>query len=112
MARTTTSFAPAFVSLMRQSESMTIFMYYNVIFMIHSVKKIYCSLMKILGNFEEVLHGISGKPLLNEPYSPAIDGISLTVNEVQGERFTVTIIPHMARQTTLGLKKAGDPVNL
>ena len=44
--------------------------------------------------------------------SIAIDGISLTVNEVQGERFTVTIIPHTARQTTLGLKKAGDPVNL
>jgi len=42
--------------------------------------------------------------------SIAIDGISLTVNEVQGERFTVTIIPHTARQTTLGLRKAGDPV--
>jgi len=40
------------------------------------------------------------------------DGISLTVNEVQGERFTVTIIPHTARQTTLGLKKSGNPVNL
>jgi len=44
--------------------------------------------------------------------SIAIDGISLTVNEVQGERFTVTIIPHTARQTTLGFKKAGDSVNL
>lgn len=44
--------------------------------------------------------------------SIAIDGISLTVNEVQGERFTVTLIPHTARQTTLGFKKAGDPVNL
>lgn len=44
--------------------------------------------------------------------SIAVDGISLTVNEVQGERFSVTIIPHTARQTTLGLKKAGDPVNL
>ena len=44
--------------------------------------------------------------------SIAVDGISLTVNEVQGERFTVTIIPHTVRQTTLGLKKAGDPVNL
>jgi len=44
--------------------------------------------------------------------SIAIDGISLTVNEVQGGRFTVTIIPHTARQTTLGFKKVGDPVNL
>jgi len=44
--------------------------------------------------------------------SIAIDGISLTVNEIQGERFSVTIIPHTAHQTTLGIKKAGDPVNL
>ena len=44
--------------------------------------------------------------------SVAIDGISLTVNEVKGNRFTVTIIPHTAEMTTLGFKKAGDIVNL
>lgn len=44
--------------------------------------------------------------------SVAIDGISLTVNEIQGNRFTVTIIPHTAQMTTLGFKKIGDPVNL
>ena len=44
--------------------------------------------------------------------SVAIDGISLTVNEVQGVRFTITVIPHTAAMTTLGLKKIGDTVNL
>ncbi len=44
--------------------------------------------------------------------SVAVDGISLTVNEIQGNRFTVTIIPHTARITTLGFKKIGDSVNL
>ncbi len=44
--------------------------------------------------------------------SIAIDGISLTVNEVEGNRFTVTIIPHTAQMTTLGFKKAGDGINL
>ena len=44
--------------------------------------------------------------------SITIDGISLTVNEVQGNRFTVTIIPHTAQVTTLGFKKVGDLVNL
>lgn len=44
--------------------------------------------------------------------SVAIDGISLTVNEVQGIRFSVTVIPHTAAMTTLGLKKIGGTVNL
>ena len=44
--------------------------------------------------------------------SITIDGISLTVNEVQGNKFTVTIIPHTSKVTTLGFKKVGDFVNL
>lgn len=44
--------------------------------------------------------------------SIAIDGISLTVNEVNGNRYTVTVIPHTAEMTTLGFKKTGDVVNL
>ena len=44
--------------------------------------------------------------------SIAIDGISLTVNEVNGNRYTVTVIPHTAEMTTLGFKKTGDIVNL
>jgi riboflavin synthase len=44
--------------------------------------------------------------------SIAVDGISLTVNEVTPDGFQMVIIPHTAAVTTLGLKKAGDPVNL
>lgn len=44
--------------------------------------------------------------------SVAIDGISLTVNEVDKRRFGVNIIPHTARCTTLGDTKVGDQVNL
>jgi riboflavin synthase len=44
--------------------------------------------------------------------SVAVDGISLTVNEYEKNRFYVNIIPHTARETTLGFKKAGDRVNV
>jgi len=44
--------------------------------------------------------------------SIAIDGISLTVNDIQRNRFNVTIISHTARTTTLGIKKIGEIVNL
>lgn len=44
--------------------------------------------------------------------SVAIDGISLTVNEVDKRRFGVNIIPHTAQQTTLGATQPGDNVNL
>ncbi len=44
--------------------------------------------------------------------SVAVDGISLTVNTYEKNRFYVNIIPHTARETTLGFKKAGDQVNV
>lgn len=44
--------------------------------------------------------------------SVAIDGISLTVNEVSGNRFGVNIISHTQAVTTLGQAKAGQRVNL
>lgn len=44
--------------------------------------------------------------------SVAIDGISLTVVEVLSDSFTVSIIPHTSKMTTLGFKKSGDTVNL
>jgi len=47
-----------------------------------------------------------------EKGSVAVDGISLTVNECKRNRFYVNIIPHTARETTLGFKKAGDAVNI
>lgn len=44
--------------------------------------------------------------------SVALDGVSLTVNEVAGASFGVNIIPHTAEMTTLGGKQPGDRVNL
>ncbi|MDK2743140.1 MAG: riboflavin synthase [Nitrospira sp. BO4] len=44
--------------------------------------------------------------------SVTVDGISLTVNEVSDKSFSVTIIPHTAKVTTLGLKQVNDLVNL
>jgi riboflavin synthase len=50
--------------------------------------------------------------LLVEKGSVAVDGISLTVVEVDRDSFSVVIIPHTARLTTIGFKNAGDTVNL
>ena len=44
--------------------------------------------------------------------SIAVDGVSLTVNEVEGETFGVNIIPHTWDVTTLGRLKPGAKVNL
>lgn len=44
--------------------------------------------------------------------SVAIDGISLTVNEVDGNRFGVNVISHTQAVTTLGQAKIGQRVNL
>lgn len=44
--------------------------------------------------------------------SVALDGTSLTVNEVSGTRFGINIIPHTLTMTTWGAKKPGDPINL
>jgi riboflavin synthase len=43
--------------------------------------------------------------------SVALDGVSLTVNEVQGNRFGVNIIPHTLANTAFGQAKVGDRVN-
>ncbi|HEY9360934.1 MAG TPA: riboflavin synthase [Xanthobacteraceae bacterium] len=44
--------------------------------------------------------------------SVALDGVSLTVNEVADHTFSVLIIPHTLKVTTLGSLAAGDAVNL
>lgn len=44
--------------------------------------------------------------------SITIDGVSLTVNEVDGSRFRLTIVPHTAGETTLISLQAGDKVNI
>jgi riboflavin synthase len=44
--------------------------------------------------------------------SICIDGTSLTVNEVQGTRFGVNLIPHSVANTTFAARRPGDAVNL
>lgn len=44
--------------------------------------------------------------------SIAIDGISLTVNECEGDEIRMTLIPHTLEKTTLIDKNVGDPVNV
>jgi len=44
--------------------------------------------------------------------SVTIDGVSLTVNTVDGRSFSVNIIPHTAEETTLGDLEPGHSVNL
>lgn len=44
--------------------------------------------------------------------SVTINGVSLTVNSVEGQTFAVNIIPHTQDVTTLGSLKVNDPVNL
>jgi riboflavin synthase len=44
--------------------------------------------------------------------SVAIDGVSLTVNEVQGAAFGINLIPHTQAVTTLGALRVGTRVNL
>ncbi len=44
--------------------------------------------------------------------SVALDGVSLTVNEVGDDTFSVLIIPHTLQVTTIGALRAGDAINL
>jgi riboflavin synthase len=44
--------------------------------------------------------------------SVSIDGVSLTVNEVEAATFGVNVIPHTWTVTTLGTLRAGDPVHI
>jgi len=47
-----------------------------------------------------------------EKGSITVDGISLTVNSVEGARFRLTIVPHTSGETTVGEWKVGSQVNL
>jgi riboflavin synthase len=44
--------------------------------------------------------------------SVCLDGVSLTVNEVQGNRFGVNIISHTQGETTFGSRQVGDRINM
>lgn len=47
-----------------------------------------------------------------EKGSIAIDGVSLTLVDVKGDRVSVSLIPHTWDTTTLGLRSKGDKVNI
>lgn len=49
---------------------------------------------------------------LVEKGSVSVDGISLTVNEVNGEHFSVNVIPYTVFHTTLASRRVGDEVNV
>ena len=49
---------------------------------------------------------------LVEKGSIAVDGISLTVNNLSGAIFSILLIPETQKRTTLASKKSGDAVNL
>lgn len=51
-------------------------------------------------------------PFVIEKGSIAVDGVSLTVNSVQDDRFSVQLIPETQKRTTLSSKASGAPVNL
>jgi riboflavin synthase len=51
-------------------------------------------------------------PFIAPKGSVAVDGVSLTVNDVDGDTFGVNIIPHTAAVTTFGRLQPGDQVNL
>jgi riboflavin synthase len=44
--------------------------------------------------------------------SVAVDGVSLTVNEVEGDTFSVLLIPHTLQVTTFGNRRSGARLNL
>jgi len=44
--------------------------------------------------------------------SVAVDGISLTINRLENNRFYLSIIPHTAQMSTIGFKKIGQKVNI
>ena len=44
--------------------------------------------------------------------SVAVDGVSLTLVDVEDDRFSVALIPHTLAVTTLGRRRIGDRVNI
>lgn len=67
-----------------------------------------------LGDMLKIEIGVPQKVVnfLVEKGSVAVDGISLTVVDVLNDGFTIVIIPHTAKLTTIGFKGAGDTVNI
>ncbi len=51
-------------------------------------------------------------PFIVEKGYVALDGVSLTIASVANDRFTIALIPETAKRTTLGVKGAGDALNV
>jgi riboflavin synthase len=78
----------------------------------------------VLGHVDAVGHVVSPAPdlviriprdlmhLIVEKGSITVDGISLTVFDLSADTFRVAVIPHTTAVTTLGVRKAGDAVNI
>jgi riboflavin synthase alpha subunit len=58
----------------------------------------------------EVPRGL--RPLLIPKGSVTVDGVSLTVADLEETALAVALIPHTLAVTTLGRRRPGDPVNL
>ena len=78
----------------------------------------------VLGHVDAVVHVVSPAPdlviriprdlmhLIVEKGSVTVDGISLTAFDLTSDTFRVAVIPHTTAVTTLGVRKAGDAVNI
>jgi riboflavin synthase len=78
----------------------------------------------VLGHVDGVGHVVSPAPdlvvrlprelmhLIVEKGSVTVDGISLTAFDLTADTFRVAIIPHTLQVTTLGVRRAGDAVNI
>lgn len=65
------------------------------------------------GSTEFVLRAPSAlMPFIAAKGSIALDGVSLTVNRVENDRFFINLIPHSLQETTFGQAQAGQPVNV
>jgi riboflavin synthase len=60
----------------------------------------------------DIAYPLELKKYIAKKGSVAIDGISLTVVEINNDYFKLSLIPHSLKMTTLGFKKAGDIVNI
>jgi riboflavin synthase len=64
-----------------------------------------------MAHFDIVAPHVLAK-FIAEKGSVALDGTSLTVNKVDGDAFTILLIPHTLAVTTWGARKAGDDINI
>jgi riboflavin synthase len=70
--------------------------------------------VEVAGDAWQVLvaFGAEHLPYVAQKGSVALDGVSLTVNEVQGRALRVTLIPHTRQLTNMKQLKPGSELNL